>query len=89
MDKRTFIVNGIATTFSNVIAVINGEELEVLLVHNENDTCSDGDLITLDAFIPENADEAEHICEEIANNNNIAATDRFTAKNGKYIITEW
>lgn len=40
MKKATFTVNGKEVTFSNIIAVIGGDELEALLIHDEDDTYS-------------------------------------------------
>lgn len=87
MKKATFTVNGKEVTFSNIIAVIGGDELEALLIHDEDDTYSDGDLITLDAVMPEDDEGAVIICEGIADNV-IAATDCFKVENGKYIVND-
>lgn len=82
MKKATFTVNGAEVVFTEVIAVINGDETEAVLIHDENDIYNDGDVITADyAMFPE-TDDAAFILE------NSNTTEYFTVENGKYIVNE-
>lgn len=55
MKKATFTVNGAEVVFTEVIVVINGDETEAVLIHDENDIYNDGDVITADyAMFPRN-----------------------------------
>ena len=45
MKKATFTVNGVEVTFTEVIGVFDGDELETILIHDERDTYHDGDCI--------------------------------------------
>ena len=83
MKKATFTVNGAEVTFTEIIGVFNGDELEAILIHDENDTYHDGDCVTADyASFPETDEDATFICE------NSNTTYYFTVENGKYIVNE-
>ncbi len=88
MKKATFTVNGAEVTFTEVIGVFNGDELETILIHDERDTYHDGDcIVEVGKPFPETDEEAEALCNECASNL-CATTEYFTVENGKYIVNE-
>lgn len=67
------------TTFTEITYRMEGEDLEGLLIHDENDTFHDGDMI-VGCELPETVEEAEII---LANETGIST---FHIEDGMYII---
>lgn len=75
MKSITF--NG--TTFTAITYIMDGEEMDGLLIHDETDTNADGDMI-IGCELPETAEDAEII---LSNETGLTA---FHADGGRYII---
>lgn len=83
MRKEIFTVHGAKVIFTEVVGVFNGDELDAILIHDENDIYHDGDCITIDyCGFPETDEDATFICE------NSNTTEYFTVENGKYIVND-
>lgn len=84
MKKATFTVNGVENTFTEVMGVFNGNEIEAILIHDERDTYHDGDWIISEVEVPfpETDEDAEFIlgCDNM--------TCCFKVENGKYIVND-
>ena len=78
MKSNSITFNG--TTFSEVIYILDGEEMPGLLIHDVHDTYSDGDMIVENVCgLPETADDAEVILSE-------SGLTAFHVEGDKYII---
>ena len=83
MRKETFTVHGAKVTFTEVVGVFNGDELNAILIHDENDINHEGDSITSDyCGFPETDEEARLICDYSI------TTWNFTVENGKYNVSD-
>jgi hypothetical protein len=77
MKSITF--NG--TTFTAITYIMDGEEMDGLLIHDEADANADGDMIVGNGCeLPETAEDAEIILH------NETGLTAFHADGGKYII---
>lgn len=88
MKKATFTVNGVEVTFTEVMGVFNGDELDTILIHEERDTYHDGDcIVEVGKAFPETVEEAEALLEECSTGI-CNTTDCFKVENGKYIVND-
>ncbi len=68
------------TTFTAITYILDGEEMDGLLIHDEADANADGDMIVGNCELPETAEDAEII---LANETGLTA---FHVEGDKYVI---
>lgn len=74
---KSITLNG--TTFTAITYILDGEEMDGLLIHDEADANADGDMI-VGCELPETAEDAEII---LSNETGLTA---FHVDGGRYII---